>query len=192
MSYDKELARQIYNTARITGEFLLRSGATSHQYFDKYLFEANPVLLKQIAEAMAPNLPDDHIDVLAGLEMGGIPIVTMLSQTTGLPGLLCAKKQKSMAPVKLAEGGDIDGRKLVIIEDVVTSGGQIRLSAADLRERGAIVDTVLCVIDREAGGKRKVGRRWVGITAVIHHVPTRSSRPIRLIYPSADFADGHN
>ena len=156
MSYDKELARQIYNTARITGEFLLRSGATSHQYFDKYLFEANPVLLKQIAEAMAPNLPNGHIDVLAGLEMGGIPIVTMLSQTTGLPGLFVRKKAKEYGTCKLAEGGEINGRKLVIIEDVVTSGGQIRLSAADLRERGAIIDTVLCVIDREAGGKEKL------------------------------------
>lgn len=156
MSYDKELARQIYNTARITGEFLLRSGATSHQYFDKYLFEANPTLLKQIAEAMASNLPDDDIDVLAGLEMGGIPIVTMLSQTTGLPGLFVRKKAKEYGTCKLAEGGEINGRKLVIIEDVVTSGGQILLSAADLRARGAIIDTVLCVIDREAGGKEKL------------------------------------
>ncbi len=156
MSYDKELARQIYNTARITGEFLLRSGAISHQYFDKYLFEANPTLLKQIAEAMAPNLPENDIDVLAGLEMGGIPIVTMLSQVTGLPGLFVRKKAKEYGTCKLAEGGEINGRKLVIIEDVVTSGGQILLSAADLRERGAIIDTVLCVIDREAGGKEKL------------------------------------
>ncbi len=156
MTHDQQLARQIYQTSRITGEFLLRSGAISHQYFDKYLFEANPILLKQIAEAMQRLVPESGIDALAGLEMGGIPIVTMLSQVTGLPALFVRKKAKEYGTCKLAEGGEINGRNLLIIEDVVTSGGQILLSAADLRKRGAIVDTVLCVIDREAGGKEKL------------------------------------
>ena len=156
MTTNSQLARQIYQTARITGEFLLRSGANSHQYFDKYLFEANPALLKQIATAMQPLVPETGVDALAGLEMGGIPIVTMLSQVTGLPALFVRKKAKEYGTCKLAEGGEINGRKLLIIEDVVTSGGQILLSAADLRERGAVVDTVLCVIDREAGGKEKL------------------------------------
>lgn len=156
MTTNAQLARQIYKTSHITGEFLLRSRVVSQQYFDKYLFEANPALLKQIAEAMQPLVPESGVDALAGLEMGGIPVVTMLSQVTGLPALFVRKKAKEYGTCKLAEGGEINGRKLLIIEDVVTSGGQILLSAADLRERGAIVDTVLCVIDREAGGKEKL------------------------------------
>jgi len=116
------LARRIYNTAHITGEFTLRSGAKSNEYFDKYLFEADPKLLKDIAQALVPLVPSG-IDALAGLEMGGIPIATMLSQFTGLPVLFVRKKAKDYGTCKIAEGGAVAGRKLLIVEDVVTSGG---------------------------------------------------------------------
>lgn len=152
------LAKRIYDTAHLTGEFLLRSGTVSEQYFDKYLFEADPVLLKGIAEAMQSLVPASGVDALAGLEMGGIPVVTMLSQVTGLPALFVRKEAKAYGTCKLAEGGEINGRSLIIVEDVVTSGGQILLSAAELRQRGAVIDTVLCVIDREAGGAENLAK----------------------------------
>lgn len=145
------LARRIYDTAHLTGTFTLRSGQASTEYFDKYLFEADPRLLRDIADAMAPLLPNDA-DALAGLELGGIPIVTMLSQVTNLPALFVRKRAKGYGTRRLAEGGDVAGRHLVVIEDVVTTGGQVLLSCAELRELGATVDTVICVIDREAGG----------------------------------------
>lgn len=147
-----DLAKAIYETSHITGEFLLRSGQVSHEYFDKYLFEANPALLKAIAEHLATMIPTP-VDALAGLEMGGIPIVAMLSQISGYPSLFVRKKAKPYGTCKLAEGGEIKGKRLVIIEDVVTSGGQIKLSAQDLRSLGATVTDVMCVIDREAGGQ---------------------------------------
>src|SRR5438874_13151475 len=145
------LARRVFDTAHLTGTFTLRSGQVSNEYFDKYLFEAEPTLLRAIAEAMAPMVPAG-VEVLAGLELGGIPIVTMLSQVTGLPALFVRKKAKDYGTCRLAEGGEVAGRRLVVIEDVVTTGGQVLLSCAELRELGATVDTVLCVIDREAGG----------------------------------------
>jgi orotate phosphoribosyltransferase len=146
-----DLARRVYDTAHLTGEFTLRSGQVSNEYFDKYLFEADPPLLRDIAEAMAPLVPAGA-EALAGLELGGIPIVTMLSQVTNLPALFVRKQAKDYGTCRLAEGGEVDGRRLVVVEDVVTTGGQVLLSCADLRARGAIVDTVLCVIDRESGG----------------------------------------
>lgn len=146
-----DLPRRVHATAHLTGTFTLRSGQVSHEYFDKYLFEADPVLLRDIAEAMAPLVPAGT-EVLAGLELGGIPIVTMLSQVTGLPALFVRKAAKEYGTCRLAEGGEVEGRRLTVVEDVVTTGGQVLLSCADLRERGATVDTVLCVIDREGGG----------------------------------------
>ena len=77
------IARQILDTSKLSGTFTLRSGARSDTYFDKYLFESDPVLLKAIAEVMAAKLPSDT-EILAGLEMGGIPVVTALSQVTCL------------------------------------------------------------------------------------------------------------
>ena len=147
----RHLARRIFDTAHLSGQFRLRSGVVSDEYFDKYLFEADPILLREIAAAMCPLIPPD-VDALAGLEMGGIPIATVLSQLTGLPTLFVRKMAKPYGTCKLAEGGTIAGRKLVIIEDVVMSGGQIRASAKALRADGATIGRVLCVIDREAGG----------------------------------------
>ena len=147
----EELARSIYETAHLTGHFLLRSGATSDEYFDKYRFESDPVLLRAIAEAMAPLVPPE-VDALAGLELGGVPLATALSQVTGLPARFVRKEAKTYGTCRLAEGGDVNGERLVVVEDVVTSGGQVVLSCADLRAHGAEVVRVLCVIDREAGG----------------------------------------
>ena len=161
-----DLARRVYETAHLTGTFTLRSGQVSNEYFDKYLFEADPPLLRAIAEAMAPLVPADT-DALAGLELGGIPIVTMLSQVTGLPAMFVRKEAKEYGTCRLAEGGEVEGRRLVVVEDVVTTGGQVLLSCADLRERGAIVDTVLCVIDREAGGPEAFAAEGLALRALL-------------------------
>lgn len=146
-----QLARAIYDIAHLTGEFTLRSGAVSNEYFDKYRFEADPPLLRTIGEALAPLVPE-HTEVLAGLELGGVPLATILSQVTGLPACFVRKEAKTYGTCQLAEGTDIDGRRVTVVEDVVTSGGQVVTSCGDLRDRGAIVDVALCVIDRESGG----------------------------------------
>ena len=149
MERDK-LARTIYDRTHLTGEFVLRSGAVSNEYFDKYRFESDPALLREIATALAPLVPSD-VDGLAGLELGGVPIATMLSQVTGLPAYFVRKEAKTYGTCQLAEGGDIDGLRLAIVEDVVSSGGQVVMSCQDLRARGATVEHAVIVIDRRAG-----------------------------------------
>ena len=111
----------------------------------------DPELLRELATAMAPLVPAGT-EALAGLEMGGIPVATMLSQVTGLPCRFVRKKAKEYGTEKLAEGGTISGQKVCVVEDVVTSGGQIIESCAALRAEGAEILGVICVIDREAGG----------------------------------------
>ena len=145
------LARRIYDASHLTGEFLLRSGQTSTEYFDKYLFEADPALLRDVGAALAELLPEG-VDALAGLELGGVPLATMVSQLTGLPTLFVRKEAKAYGTCRLAEGGEVQGRRLAVVEDVITSGGQVIESCRELRERGGEIGVVLCVIDREAGG----------------------------------------
>jgi orotate phosphoribosyltransferase len=137
--------------SHLTGTFVLRSGATSNQYFDKYRFESDPRLLREIAEAMAGLLPSDA-DALAGLELGGVPLATMLSQVTGLPTGFVRKQAKPYGTRRLTEGVEAAGRRLVMVEDVVTSGGAVVDSCKALRAEGAEVAVAVCVIDREAGG----------------------------------------
>ncbi|MBQ2444746.1 MAG: orotate phosphoribosyltransferase [Clostridia bacterium] len=142
-----EVAKKIYELSHITGEFLLRSGQISNEYFDKYLFEADPVVLAEIAKIMSELIPEGT-EVLAGLEMGGIPVVTAISANTGMPAAFVRKKAKEYGTCKLAEGADVTGKHVLIIEDVVTTGGAIIKGANELREKGAIIDSVLCVIQR--------------------------------------------
>lgn len=148
----RELAHHIYQRAHLEGMFTLRSGIKSREYFDKYLFESDPELLSEIGRHMTPLLPDS-VDVLAGLELGGIPLAVTVSQMTGTPLRFVRKQAKSYGTEKLAEGGSVSGRRVVIVEDVITSGGQVIESVAYLRQEGAIIDTVLCVINREEGGE---------------------------------------
>lgn len=144
-----ELAKKIFQIAHLTGEFKLRSGKVSNEYFDKYRFEAQPQLLLNIAAQMKELVPKD-IDALAGLEMGGIPVATALSLQTDIPCVFVRKEAKEYGTCRIAEGFEtLQQKRLCIIEDVVTTGGQILLSVEDLRKEGAVVDTVLCVICRE-------------------------------------------
>lgn len=142
-----ELAKEIVKIAHLKGNFLLRSGKTSHEYFDKYRFEAQPHLLAPIAKLMAPMIPPGT-EALAGLEMGGIPIATALSLTTGLPVVFVRKAAKEYGTKQFAEGLSVEGKRICIIEDVITTGGQVLVSTADLRGIGAKVHDVLCVIHR--------------------------------------------
>ena len=143
----EKLASEIYDTAHLTGTFILRSGQVSGEYFDKYLFEAKPALLAKIADAMMPTIPAGT-EVLAGLEMGGIPIATALSLQTGLAAAFVRKKAKDYGTRKQAEGAEVAGKRVCVIEDVVTTGGAIIDGVRELRRQGAAVDTVLCVIQR--------------------------------------------
>ncbi|HEU4811164.1 MAG TPA: orotate phosphoribosyltransferase [Nocardioides sp.] len=149
---DTDLARDIDACCRLTGEFTLRSGQVASEYFDKYLFEADPVLLARVARQMVDLLPEDT-ELLGGLELGGIPIATMVSSVTGLPGLFVRKKAKEYGTCKLAEGPDVAGRRVTIIEDVITTGGAVRDATRALREAGAIVEVVVCAIDRSPAGE---------------------------------------
>ncbi len=142
-----ELCRAVFEICYLKGNFKLRSGQTSTEYFDKYRFESQPQLLKSIALELKKLIPTDT-EILAGLEMGGIPIATALALETGLPLVFVRKKAKDYGTLKFAEGLDIQGKKLLIIEDVVTTGGQILLSTEDLRQTGALVQNALCVILR--------------------------------------------
>ena len=160
-----DLAARVYRAAHLDGEFLLRSGVTSHEYFDKYRFEADPVLLKDIAAQMVPLVPP-HAQLLGGLELGGIPLCTMLSQLTGTPARFVRKEAKKYGTLKIAEGGDLAGYTVCIVEDVVTSGGAVIDATHALRAEGATVETVVCVIDRQSGGREKLAELGLEMRAV--------------------------
>lgn len=168
------LAAKIYEACHLTGSFVLRSGRVATEYFDKYQLEASPPLLHEVGAQLAALVPPD-IEVLAGLEMGGIAIVTALGRHTGRPCAFVRKQAKEYGTRRLAEGADVAGRRVLVVEDVVTSGGQVILSTADLRAAGAIVDTAVCVIDREEGGAAALAEHGVTLRALFTRTDLESA-----------------
>jgi len=169
------LGARIYECARLTGEFRLRSGAVSEEYFDKYLFESDPHLLREIAEELVGLLPAD-VDVLAGLELGGVALAVVASQVCGLPTVLVRKTAKIYGTSRLAEGGEITARRVAVIEDVVTSGGRVIESCRELRAQEAEISTVLCVIDREAGGRENLATEGLELRSLFTISQLRQGR----------------
>lgn len=166
------LAKRVGDVCRLSGQFVLRSGRVSSTYFDKYLFEADPQLLDAIAGHLAALVPPGT-EVLAGLELGGVPVATAVSLATGLPVAFVRKEAKAYGTAKLAEGADVAGRRTLVVEDVITTGGQVAVSAGELRARGAIVDTVLCVIDRSGGDHPRLDELGLALTSLFTDVDLR-------------------
>ena len=145
-----ELARQIAEIATLDGEFKLRSGQISTLYFDKYRFEGTPSLLKPLAQVMASLLPADT-EIIAGLELGGVPLVTAISLETGLPAAFVRKEAKKYGTCRAIEGLDVAGRRITFIEDVITTGGAVADAHQLAVEAKADVLAVVCAIWRGEG-----------------------------------------
>ena len=127
------------------------------------------MLLADLAEAMAALVPEGT-EVLAGLELGGVPVVTALSRVTGLPAAFVRKTAKEYGTARFAEGAAVEGKRVLVVEDVVTSGGQVVLSTADLRGIGATVTDVVCVIDRSEGGTEALAAEGLTLASVVARV----------------------
>jgi orotate phosphoribosyltransferase len=161
----QQLAKKIFEVAYLRGQFKLRSGQVSEEYFDKYRFEARPDLLAEIATQMEKLIPSGT-EVLAGLEMGGIPIATALSLKTGIPVTFVRKEAKEYGTCQFAEGLDVKDKRVCVIEDVITTGGQVVISTKDLRGLGADIKTVLCVIDRSKGNHKPLNDIGLSLNAL--------------------------
>ena len=148
------------------GSFVLRSGATSSYYIDKYLFTTQPRLLRRLAVELAAELPPDA-QRLAGPVLGAVPLVTALALETGLPSLIVrTEKPKDYGTSKQIEGTLVAGERVVVVEDVVTTGGAALATVAALRDAGANIVKALAVVDREEGGADAFARAGVPFGAL--------------------------
>ena len=150
---DPDLAAEINAVARLTGSFKLRSGQVSTEYFDKYRFEGDPALLSRVARAMLDLLPPGT-EVLAGLELGGVPIATAMSLASGLPAVFVRKQAKTYGSCKAVEGCDIAGCRVALFEDVITTGGAVADAARLVVGAGGVVVAVVYAIWRGEGSPR--------------------------------------
>ena len=152
MSSDREaLARKLVRASYLKGDFVLSSGRRSNRYFDKYLFETEPELLKELGLHLSRLVPQST-QRLAAPEMGAILLGGAVSLETGLGLILVRKEAKGHGTAKQLEGRFQSGERVTVIEDVVTTGGQAIHSVDALREAGLNVVHLVAVVDREEGG----------------------------------------
>jgi orotate phosphoribosyltransferase len=115
---------------------------------------------------MVPLIPPDT-EMLGGLELGEIPLSTVLSSRTSLPTLFIRKRAKEYGTRRLAEGGNSTGRVVVLVEDVITTGGAVREAAEALRALGATVTHVVCAIDRSIPDSEPLLQDGITINSVL-------------------------
>ena len=166
-----EIARRIAETAVLHGNFTLRSGRTSNYYIDKYRFSTQPDILRALGELFTAALPAPTT-LLAGAELGGIPLVSTASMASGIPCLFIRNAKKEYGTMKdssgtatraapsptakMHEGSIGSDDKVVILEDVATTGGQVIEAARTIEEQGAEVVAIIAVIDRQEGAREAV------------------------------------
>jgi orotate phosphoribosyltransferase len=163
------LARDLVSAAVLRGDFTLRSGQKSTWYLDKYRLTTDPQLLTRIVDGLSTTLPADNegIDRIAGTALGAVPLATALSLWAGLPSLFVrVDAAKEYGTAKAIEGVLNAGERVLLVEDVVTTGGA-SLTALDLLQAaGATVVQVVAVVDREQGGREKFAERKVPFAAL--------------------------
>lgn len=151
----ENLAKRISDTAILHGEFTLRSGRTSTWYIDKYLFTTQPDILKALGLLFADCIPKETT-LLAGAELGGIPLVTTASMASGIPCIFIRNQKKEYGTSKQLEGKLNKSDKVVIVEDIATTGGQVLEAATTIQELGANVVSIIAVIDRCEGARENI------------------------------------
>ncbi|MFP3938244.1 MAG: orotate phosphoribosyltransferase, partial [Phycisphaerae bacterium] len=149
-----ELASRIKEAAYLEGDFVLRSGKRSKYYLDKYLFETQPDILAELGRLFAARA--DDADVIAGAELGGVPLAAAAAIAAGKRFVIIRSGKKEYGTAKQLEGRLDAGNRVLLIEDVATTGGQVLEAAKILTDAGATVTKIVCTIDRMEGARENI------------------------------------
>ena len=163
-----ELGRRLVETALLEGDFTLRSGKRSRWYLDKYRFETEPGMLRELGERLASVASDVEPDVdrLAGPALGAVALAASAAMASGLPFIIVRGETKGYGTANRLEGRYEPGDVVCLVEDVVTSGGALCEAVEAVREAGLVVRHAVCVVDREEGGADALARLGVRLASL--------------------------
>jgi orotate phosphoribosyltransferase len=150
----KQLAGRIREVAYLEGDFILRSGRRSRYYLDKYLFETAPDILAELGRRLAEFAHD--AEVIAGAELGAVALAAATSLAAGKPFAIVRKARKDHGTAKLIEGAPVEGREVLLVEDVGTTAGAALEAAATLAAGGANITRIVFAVDRMEGARENV------------------------------------
>ena len=163
-----ERASLIKKEAYLEGEFITRAGHKTTYYIDKYKFTTQPHILSLLADSIAALLPDPAAyDRLAAPELGAVPIVAAVALRVKKPFVIVKKQPKEYGTNRLIEGGFFSGEKMVLLEDIITTGGAVLRAYDVLVEQGVQVVKIIGVVNREEGGMASIASRKIPATALV-------------------------
>ena len=162
------LAKRVKEAAYLEGQFVTRAGKPTTYYIDKYKFTTQPHILKPLAQALAAILPpSDTYDRLAAPELGAVAIAAALSIEVGKPFVIVKKQAKEYGTQKLIEGDFRKGERMVLIEDILTTGGAVLRAYDILQAQGILVEHIVGVINREEGALEAIQDRGLQMHALL-------------------------
>jgi orotate phosphoribosyltransferase len=152
-----QLIQRIVETALLRGEFTLRSGRKSTYYLDKYRFETQPDVLRALGKLFAAHVSAE-VDRIAGAELGAVALAAATSMECGKPFVIVRNRKKDYGTSKQIEGVLENGDRVLIVEDIMTTGGQVIEAAKSLEAAGAKIVAIVGVIDRMEGAREAIKR----------------------------------
>jgi orotate phosphoribosyltransferase len=163
-----DLARMLVDRALLEGDFVLRSGKRSTWYLDKYRFETEPEVLRELGDVLAEAVREHEPDAirLAAPALGAVALAAAASLSSGLPFIIVRGETKEYGTANRIEGPFEPGELVCLLEDVVTTGGALAEAVAALRAEGLVVRNAVCVVDREEGGSDALARLGVRLRAL--------------------------
>ncbi|ADG13358.1 orotate phosphoribosyltransferase [Methanocaldococcus infernus ME] len=146
------------------GDFILSSGKRSSYYVDIKKAITNPEVLEMIGKEIAKRVYEDKI---AGIELGSVPIASVVSVLAKKPLVIIRKKPKDYGTMSKIEGEIKEGEKVLIVEDVTTTGNSVIKAINEVREAGGIVERVIVVVDREEGAEENLKKIGVKLEPLV-------------------------
>jgi len=160
-----ELAARVKAAAFLEGDFILRSGQHSKYYLDKYLFSADPEILAEFGRRFAEFA--DDADMIAGPELGAVSLAAATAMASGKPFAIVRKAEKDYGTGKLIEGPPVEGRRVLLVEDVGTTAGAALGAAKTLVDAGATVTKMVFAVDRLQGARENVEAAGFAFAALL-------------------------
>ena len=170
-----EIARMLLKAGAVRfGEFTLASGEKSDVYIDVKRAWPDPARLTLMARALASRVGREPR--LAGMELGAVPLVVAVALATGRPYVVLRKAAKEHGTRQAFEGEIPRGERVLLIEDVTTTGGTLVRSVEIIRAAGGEVDRVLAVLDRGQGAAERLAGIGVRLEPLLSMAELRGVR----------------
>lgn len=188
MHADQKIAQLLIDHAIVKqGNFTLRSGAQSSLYVDMRRIFGNIDLLKQIATCTLKQLSPDSYDAICGVPYGAVPLATSIALLGNKPLIMMRKEVKKYGTQQRIEGVWHPGDRIILIEDVMTTGQSVLEAAKALQEEGLVVHAIVVIVDREQGGGQLLASHGYQLYALttIHELETVSMRWTDYVFFSA-------